>query len=268
MTSFSSNVSLTRGGEFFARFGRCGGTMKMLKRLNGDGELMAWLVNQLRTRPEFALVHGVFTKTDDILTNFQARCVEKGIEFTKFSWIGSQTPPEFTDDHEVVVVLDATLDTLQNTFEFAWAWTVDGQDDSWRWDGVLSGSQHLRLLSDERSLDAEGDHSSFLPWTLSWRKIKLNTNIGKCSKDVRNPETSLGCALLWMSAEHPERIKAIEYKARFGFWIAGLKNTAPGGEPFADVPYVSFRRDDRRVGLGANPADRSNDNLAVPSLQE
>jgi len=43
---------------------------------------------------------------------------------------------------------------------------------------------------------------------------------------------------------------------------------APGEKPFANVPYVNFNRDDRQVKLNANPADNSNDNLAVPSLQD
>jgi hypothetical protein len=217
------------------------------------------MYESLMTRPEFALVHGVFTKTDDILANFKARCVEKGIDFGKFSWISLQTAPGFyPNDPEVVVVLDATLDTLQNTFEFAWAWTVDGQDDRWRWDGMVSDHEKLALL----------DGLEFKPYTLRWVKIKLNTNIGKRPIDVRNSKSSPGCALLWMSAEHPARIKATDYEKRFGFWLPGLKCTVPGERPFANVPNVNFNRDDRQVKLNSNPADNANDNLAVPSLQE
>ncbi len=41
---------------------------------------------------------------------------------------------------------------------------------------------------------------------------------------------------------------------------------APGEKPFANVPNVNFNRDNRQVKLNSNPADNSNDNLAVPSL--
>lgn len=226
------------------------------------------MFESLMTRPEFTLVHGVFTKSADILANFKARCAEKGIDFGMFSWAGSETPFEFTDDSEVVVVLDATLDTLQNTFEFAWAWTVDGQDDKWRWEGMASDPKKLRLLSDDRPHDAEGDGSEFKSWTLSWRRIKLNSNIGKRPKDVRNSKSSPGCALLWMSAEHPARIKATDHEKRFGLWIPGLRCTAPDERPFASIPRFDFGRGHRQVKLSSCPAGSSSDYLAVPSLQE
>jgi hypothetical protein len=244
--------------EFFSRFGRFGGSMTKVQKLLGDDALMGTWVKKLDEFPEFALVHGLFTKTDLVFTNFIARCVEKCIDFDKFSWIGSETAPEFTDDPEVVVVLDATLDTLQNTFDFAWAWAVDGQDDKWRWEGMVSNPEKLVLF----------DGLEFKPYTLRWVKIKLNTHIGKRPIDVCNPKSAPGCALLFMSAEHPARIKATDYEKRFGFWIPGLKCTAPGGKPFASVPGVDFDRDDRQIRLRSDPADRAYDDLAVPSLQE
>jgi hypothetical protein len=112
------------------------------------------------------------------------------------------------------------------------------------------------------------DGLEFKPHTLRWVKIKLNTNIGKRPIDVRNPKSSPGCALLWMSAEHPARIKATDYEKRFGFWLPGPKCTVPGVGPFANVPSVYFDRDVRRVKLYSYPAHHAYVNLAVPSLQE
>jgi hypothetical protein len=258
------NLSKCTDGEI-TRFKNCldraGYDPAIIRTINTspDNALANFMYASLMTRPEFALVHGVFTKQDDIITNFKARCAAKDIDLGKFSWIGSQVAPEFdTDDPEVVVVLDTTLNTLQNTFEFAWAWTVDGQDDRWRWDGMVSDHEKLALL----------DGLEFKPYTLRWVKIKLNTNIGKRPIDVRNSKSSPGCALLWMSAEHPVRIKATDYEKRFGFWLPGLKCTVPGERPFADVPLVHFYRGARQVGLCSNSADNASDNLAVPSLQE
>lgn len=269
MASLASEVSGTRMVEFFDRWGRLGdGNMAKLKMLLGKDDLMKRWGETLNEFPEFSLVHGVFTKTNAIIANFEARCTEKGINFGKFSWIGSETATEFTDDPEVVVVLDVTLDTLQSTFEFAWAWTVDGQDDKWRWEGMVSDSKKLRLLSDDRPADVEGDGPDFKPWTLSWHRIKLNTNIGKRPMDVRNPKSSPGCALLFMSAEHPARVKATDYKTRFGYWLPGLKCTAPGEESFADVPSSDFFRDFRQVKLYSYPCGGSRGRLAVPSFQE
>lgn len=227
-------------------------------------------------KAEDELVHGVFSRQSVVLAAFKARCAAKGIDFGKFSWIGSEVAPDFDpNDPETVVVLDATFGTLQETFEFAWAWTVDGQDDKWRYEGMLSDVKHLRLLSDNRKDDAEGDGPEFKPYTLRWVRIKLDTNVGKRPIDVRNSNSDEhskppGCALLFMSAEHPDRIKATDYEKRFGFWLPGLKCTDPGFEAWRFVPYVSFNRNNHQVELCAFWVDYSRDflDLAVPSFRE
>jgi hypothetical protein len=233
---------------------------KLMKR----PEVMTVIEKAMREHPFFRLIHGVFNPATDILESFKAQCTAKGIDFTKFSWVTPETALDFTDDEEVVVVLDATLDTLQNTFEFAWGWTVEGQEDKWRYEGMVSDSKKLRLLSDDREDDAEGDGADFKPWTLAWRRIKLNANIGKKPCDIRDAKTSPGCALLFVAAEHPERIKATDYQKRFGFWLPGLKCTAPGERQWRLVPYVHFDRDDRQVGLYSFWHDISYGDLAVP----
>lgn len=243
-------------------------------RGRGNAALLIQFIDETRAvlrrandkEPEFRLVHGVFNPTADVLVAFKARCAAKGVDFTKFTWtsmssaesIGSEQAPEFTDDEEVAVVLDATLDTLQSTFEFAWAWTVDGQDDKWRWEGMLSDEDKLALL----------DGLEFKPWTLTWRRIKLNANVGKKPCDIRDPKTSPGCTLLFMSAEHPARIKATDYQKRFGFWLPGLKCTAPGERRWRSVPCVRFDRDCHRVRLFSRWCGDSHDFLAVPVLWE
>jgi hypothetical protein len=206
------------------------------------------------------LIHGVFNPQDSVLAAFKARCTEKGIDFGKFSWDGSEQAPEFDpNDPETVVVLDATLGTLQETFEFAWQWTVDGQEDKWRWRGLDSAPERLALLDDGIEFEA---------WILKWVRIKLDAHVGTNPSAVRDAKTPPGCALLFMSAEHPERIKATDYKTRFGFYLPGLKCTVPDSATWTHVPYVSFDRDDRQVRLLASWCERGNSNLAVPVLRE
>ena len=264
----SLRIELGQASEFFGRFARFGGDEVKLKKLLGNDALMEAWIKRLEEFPEFKLVHGVYNTTVDVLAAFKARCAEKGVDFGKFSWVGSEQAPEFDpNDPETVVVLDATLDTLQNTFEFAWGWTVDGHDDKWRYDGMLSDQKKLRLLSDDRKEDADGDGPEFKPYTLRWVRIKLDTNVGKKPIDVRDPK-SPGCALLFMSAEHPARIKATDYEKRFGFFLPGLKCTAPDGQRWRNVPYVRFNRDDRLVRLHSYWYDYSYGGLAVPSFRE
>jgi hypothetical protein len=259
MASLASELSQTQVTELLGRLGRFGLTSAHVKKLNGDDDLVEQFVKVGLTLPAFALIHGVFTPTVDVLAAFKARCAAKGIDFGNFSWVGPETAPDFDpNDPETVVVLDATLGTLKQTFEFAWEWTVDGQEDKWRYEGMDSDPEKLTLL----------DGLEFKPWTLSWVRIKLDTNVGKKPIDVRDPKSSPGCALLFMGAEHPARIKATDYEKRFGFWLPGLKCTAPDEEQWRNVPCVYFYRGYRQVGLYSGWVDRSRDGLAVPSFRE
>jgi hypothetical protein len=268
MASLASVVSITQSAEFFSRFGRFGGDITKLLRLLGNDNLMKKWVGKLDEFPEFRLVHGVFNRPEDVLAAFKARCAARRYaNFGKFSWLGSEQAPDFDpNDPETVVVLDATLDTLQHTFEFAWEWMAAGQDSISSW-GIVSDPRNLRLLSDDRDNKAEGDGPDFKPWTLSWRRIKLDTNIDMAPRHVCNQERP-GCALLWMCAEHPERIKATDYKKRFGFWLAGLKCRASGENIWSGVPRVDLKLFDRQVMLTMGQYDDADSYFAVPSFLE
>lgn len=47
-----------------------------------------------------------------------------------------------------------------------------------------------------------------------------------------------------------------------------VNETSPDNEPWQNVPYVNFNRDNRKVKLNANWYDNANDNLAVPVFRE
>jgi len=267
MTSLHG-ITIGEDTEFKGRLARAGFSAEIIREINRSDDMAKTMYEALMQHPRFALVHGVFNKTENVLAAFKARCAAKGIDFTKFSWVTPEHAPDFTDDEEVAVVLDATLGTLKDTFEFAWRWTVDGQEDEWRYEGMVSDANKLRLLSDKRPDEAEGDSSDFEPWTLAWRRIKLKANVGKKPCDIRDDKTSPGCAMLFVAAQHPERIKATDYVKRFGFWLPGLKCTAPDGDRWRSVPDVYFDRGARRVGLHSYWSDRSDDDLAVPVLWE
>lgn len=245
--------------EFKARLARAGFTAEMLREVNRHDDMAPLMIAALKAHRHFTLIHGVFNPARTVLAAFKARCASRAIDFGKFSWVGSEQAPEFDpNDPETVVVLDATLGSLQETFEFAWAWTVDGQEDKWRWPGLDSASEKLALL----------DGIEFKPWTLKWVRIKLDANLGKKPSAVRDAKTSPGCALLFMSAQHPERIKATDYERRLGFYLPGLKCTVPDHDPWADVPCVHFSRGLRQVGLHAYWCESDDSILAVPVLRE
>lgn len=231
-----------------------------IRKINKEPRLARVMYDAYQQDPVSRLIHDVYNPTSDVLEAAKSRCAEKGIEFNKLHWIGIEQAPDFdTNDPETVVVLDITLDTPQATFEFAWGWAVEGQEGSWRWKGMLSDIDKLRLL--------EGSEE-FQPFTRRWRRIKLNTNVGKKPVDVRSPQASPGIALIFVAAQHPARVKAIDYEKRFGWYVPGLECTTPDGGPWQYVPYVGFICGDRRVLLDADWYDDGDGGLAVPVLRE
>ncbi|HEU0050630.1 MAG TPA: hypothetical protein VFQ60_01065 [Patescibacteria group bacterium] len=269
----AANLLSMKGGRFLAVMNKLG---EALPAKVGDAILDAddredalkEIVEAINALPRFALVHGVYTRRGDLFENFIERCKEKGIDLARFSWLGFPAAiPHFDpNDPETVVVLDATLGTLRETFEFAWQWAKDGQEDSGRSNRMISPAK-IRLLSDERPDDAEGDGPDFTPWTLSWRRIKLDTNVGRRPFDVRDPK-SPGCALLFMAAEHPKRIKAMDRKKRLGFWLPGLWCMAPDDRVWRSVPYVDFSFNCHGLWLDSDAGCCSRDDLAIPSFRE
>lgn len=210
-----------------------------------DGKFFDW---------DSHLVHGVFNMPSAMVASFKARCADQGIDFSSFRWIGSEQPPDFDqNDPKSVIVLDATLDTLQNTFEFAWAWASACQEGSCRYEGVLSDPASLALVAGMK----------FMPWTIAWRTIKLDTFVGEIPMDVRRAREVPGCALLFMAAEHPAWIRAIDEQNHFGFWLPGLKNNLPGQKEFSYIPYV-FYDASRKIQIDCFRKEHRHENLAVP----
>lgn len=240
--------------------GEAGLTAELARLIIREPALATPMVAVLQESPAAQLIHGVFNRSEDVLKATLERLVEKGFVVDQFTWISSNTPPDFTQDTEVVVALDVTLGSLKDTIEFAYEWAAEGQENGgWRWDGLSTDPDKLRLLQGSEA---------FKPMTLRWRRIKLNTNIGKKPMDVRSPETSPSTVLVFVAAQHPARVKATDYEKRFGWFIPGLECALPGNEPWRHVPYVYFGRDDRRVGLYAFWYGYGDDYLAVPVFRE
>ena len=259
MSSFS-NLRHGEVVEFERILSEVGFTAELVRLINQDPSLAVTMFTAVQKEPAAQLIHGVFNRAEDVLKATLERLVEKGFTVDQFTWIGPEAPPDFTQDTEVVVALDATLDTFQATFEFAWKWAAEGQENgSWRWEGLNTDPDKFRLL--------EGS-APFQPFTFRWRRIKLNTNVGKRPIDVRSPEASPGTVLVFVAAQHPARVKATDYEKRFGWFVPGIECTAPGYEPWQGVPYVYFDQDDRRVRLGASWCDGGRDGLGVPVFRE
>jgi hypothetical protein len=95
------------------------------------------------------------------------------------------------------------------------------------------------------------DGAHFEPWSLQWRRIRLNAHKGSCCAEVRDPNLSPGNALIYLAAQHPERIRSIDNHTRLSYWLPGLQCTAPHGGKWRLSPRISYFPDIKKVRLEA-----------------
>ncbi|MFA5185110.1 MAG: hypothetical protein WC551_01340 [Patescibacteria group bacterium] len=200
----SIKVDVNQAAEFFSRFSRFGGTSSKLKRLLGDDHAMKYWM---------AAVHDMFPNEnppEDVLADFKERCAAQGIDFGKFKWLGSSSPPPIvrdSDPRSPIVALDASLGSLQRTISFMSGWIGDNQK-------VFECQVDIKSISLVPEL-------KFKPWTLRWVQMKLREGsedrqpIQAYDEDEELP----ACAVLSMVAQHPGVIRADGY---YGIWIPGL----------------------------------------------
>ncbi len=234
---------------------------RMLKNPSEVRPLKRALITSVKALPTlYPRVHGVFDTAADVLRATLDHLVAKGFNLSQFTWIGSETPFDFTDDPEVAVALDVTLATVEETFNFAWNWVVEGQENSYRWEGIELGPDRLRLLAGSEA---------FQPFTLRWRRIKLDANVGQAPQTVHGSKMSPGMVLLFVIAQHPERVRATDYRKRFGWVIPGLECRSSGGDTqWQRRPFVYFVVTRHRVWMGMTEQEHGNANLAVPRYEE
>lgn len=261
----------------YHRFCAFGGTASRFKELLKNDDLMKWWVGRLEEFPPFRLIHDVFSPTTEVLSSFRERCTTKNIDFGRFSWIGSKTPPEFDrNDPYTVVVLDVTLDTLHSTFTFAWEWVIDEQEGVQALNTVDSRSQYLRLLrppagpywyhSRQRKPPPPPKPKLIEPYTLWWRRIKLDVHIDQSPLTFREANSSPGCALLFLMAEHPAWVKdMIERKKTYrGLWLPGLAYDGPE----SSTPCVQFGSPTWKIHLYGKPEYHHKAYILGPAFHE
>lgn len=212
---------------------------------------------ELRELANMGLKHNVFNPSARVHVNLMLRLALMQMRAERdFRWVGSCTAPNFTDDPEVVVILYATLGTLEQTAHFYWNWASSLQE-SFHKDPTLGFDPSVfRLWNNVR----------FEPWTMRWLMIKLNDNFRKSPANIRTLHPRLpGPEVLAVLAEHPERVKASNgTEHRPYLWMAGIETSIPDYSPVAGVPLAWFDQSDRRIGLDAGIRDSVSPNYAVP----
>lgn len=171
-------------------------------------------------------------------------------------------PTDHVSSLDHLLTLDVWLGDLPTTFEALAGWIKHEQkiidNGYWRYDGLKSDAEHLRLLNPDRY----GKEPS-----VKWVELDMTANRGSAPKDVRGDD-SAGLQVLSAFAAHPAYPPAIDYETIPGAWAAGLQANVPGSEAWADVPILDWNGIDREVGLGASWDDDRSDDYAVPVVRE
>jgi hypothetical protein len=181
--------------------------------------------------------------------------------FTDADFAALGEPPAWPEDKLSAVVLDVSLDTVQQTFDEAWDCAISVQPNSWRWEELKSDADHLRLLpgiAHQRGL--------------RWRVVDLADNWdqknGIAPANVRNPRTSPSSAVLWAASYFSKWIQAMDGKTVPYVWIPGYQVTVAGFGQWSGVPNLNWYRVSRGVHLYASHGGHRNSHYAVPALRE
>ncbi len=192
------------------------------------------------------------------------RNAKRGWGFTDedFSCLGE--PPAWPDDDLYAVVLEVSLDSIQQTFEEAWLWAAEAQRDyrrHRRWPELSSDERGLRLL-----VGIEHKRG------LRWRVVDLGANWDKkdgiAPRNVRDPKRSPHSAILWAAALFPAWVRAIDGVNVPNVWIPGYEASVSDHMPWTEVPRLQVSFGNGEVSLDTHSRGSCFGGLAVPEFRE
>lgn len=144
------------------------------------------------------------------------------------------------------------------TFELWWKIAASVHPDKYRWPGVKSDSDHLRLLN---GITHPGK-------CLRWEVIDLAANRDEKPRDVRSSQTSPHAGILAAAAHFPKWVQAMHGKTVPYVSIAGYELNVPDCGGWTGVPFLHWDAVFRQVKLYAFYAVFHDGSWAVPSLRE
>ncbi len=201
--------------------------------------------------------------TADVLRAFVARNNERGWGFTReqISTLEVSMPADAVSRLDDMSSLEIWLGDLPTTFEELWAWNVHVHGSAWRYDGLKSDSQHLRLLDPEQS------YSSQL--SARWVKLDITANRGQTSEDIDDSMGYPGLAVLAAAALQPIWLPAIDRDGLLGVWLFGLLAMIPGEHAWRNVPLLFWDHGSHdEVGLHARWSGHRRRDCTVPVFKK
>ena len=212
---------------------------------------------------EPSLIHGMFVSPEAQIANMRGWNLEHGLGYIDAYFVEAEEAARqltWPEDRLVVHVLVPYAETVDATLETLWTIASGLQPNNWRWDGMKSGPENLRLL----------DGIEHKPG-LRWEAIDLGANWdpkdGIRPMDVRGPN-SAHAGILAAAAHFPKWVQAMDGEKVPYVWLPGYQVNVAGEAPWRRVPYLGWDSVLRKVNLHALWKDHRFYKWACPVVRE
>lgn len=212
--------------------------------------------------PADDLIHGVFMSTEEVVGAFKRRRDTRDLEHGwKFSDEDINqilmNAPVWTQDAETGIALfgmltppdGSTIEPVQLTFEEGWSWAASRHPCSQRRSDLKSDPNSLHLV---QGVPAARMH----PGDLRWVRIKLDSHQPRPPRDVDHA-TRAGLELLFLAAEHPHRVRAMNGKDRPSWNLSAIEFVTAQYTRGVGVPCLDYEAGRSQVSLVGNPPARA-----------
>lgn len=163
--------------------------------------------------------------------------------------------------------LYADFGSTQDNLDLYWKAISGTEPNAWRYDGLKSDKQHLRLGSNTRDYGA-GIYRVRLNVVAHWEPEDGRTVIEVRSQAAQTGETLAHAETLAAYAYHDQLLQQQDGENLPYMDLAGYEACIPGYDPWRGLPCLGWSQFHREACLSAFWGGRRNYDFAVPVLRE
>lgn len=206
------------------------------------------LWQQLNLLKQFNVLHW-----DNILTEEEIDAVDTSSDHV-----------QSVDDLEILYV---DFGSAEKNIEMWWRVLVANQPNNWRWDGLKTDPENLRLTPNTKAYEP-GIHRVRINLVAHWEPENGRT-IDEVREQAKQTDEILAHAeVLAAYGLHAALLQEQDGENLPYADMPGFQATVPGREAWAHVPYLFWNRDDRKVQLSAFWSGSRPQYWAAPVVRE
>lgn len=187
-----------------------------------------------------------------------------GGQIKQSGWFeGVDTASDHVQSVDDLEILYVEFGSIEGNIEAYWRLIKANQPRNWRYDGLKTDAEHLRLGPNARQYEP-GIHRIHINLAAHWESedgrsvLQVRERPATSGKFLAHAETLAAYGL------HDELLRQQDGVNLPYDDLAGYEATVSGNDPWTNVPYLNWNRNDRKVNLNANWAENVNNNWAAP----